>query len=565
MSNLRGGEFYYDALGQSGPYRHCHDTADLIFSCRNADGVEARIYQGGYMRANDIQYMQELRIGLVVNCTSNIERPPWHGQSDAPNWIRFPIAGAIFDATRHGVPILPYFRRFHTVVSNAIQAGNNIFIHCRAGAHRAGTCTAAYALMAFDLTPRQAVREVSKQRRVTQVTGDNFHLLLTLYKELQDQASAPQAAPAASSAASSAAEVASSAAAPAAPAASSAASSATPSAAFSAASSAAEVASSAAAPAAPAASSAEAGSGLSSAVAAPEAAAGLSSAVAAAAPEAAAGSSSAVAATTAASQADWEMLEKPPSEDESDPPAPPANEPPQLLLASEGIPATGTFQLMPIKEGEADHKYASVTVSSTNFTAEDLAAQESADEAPTAAPAAPTRMSHAEAVGRLLFMSWNAGGGARKLPNVLDELGYHVFAIQEAHVDQMRQMNNHNWVLEQEQCIATRKPNRVQTVGHGFIPGKIWWHVAEIFFEKPRLGLTTLVIMSLHLNNVHAKKSVVGPHSLQQAIDAALKACQDAGRPGLDIVCGDINMARPLLARAIGRSSGSLEKWRSAV
>ena len=193
--------------------------------------------------------------------------------------------------------------------------------------------------------------------------------------------------------------------------------------------------------------------------------------------------------------------------------------------------------------------------------------KESADEAPTAAPAAPKRMSHREAVGRLLFMSWNAGGGARKLPTVLDELGYHVFAIQEARVDQMRQMDKHSWVLQQDQCIATRKPNRVDTVGHGSIPGKIFWHVAEVAFEKPRLGLSTLVVMSLHLKRVHAKKPAAGPHTLKQAVDAALTARREAGRPDLDIVCGDINMARPPLSSHdyFGRSSGSLKKWRSAV
>jgi len=136
------------------------------------------IYQGGYTRASDIECVKELRIGLVVNCTTNIEVPPWHGQPDAPKRLRFPIAaGDIYDAKRRGSRVLPYFERLHTVVSSALQVGDSVFIHCRAGAHRAGTCTAAYAVMAFDLTPKEAVREVSKQRRVTSVTGDSLWLL----------------------------------------------------------------------------------------------------------------------------------------------------------------------------------------------------------------------------------------------------------------------------------------------------------------------------------------------------------------------------------------------------
>ena len=69
--------------------------------------------------------------------------------------------------------------------------------------------------------------------------------------------------------------------------------------------------------------------------------------------------------------------------------------------------------------------------------------------------------------------------------------------------------------------------------------------------------------MSVHLNSVHAKKPRAGPLALEEAIDAAIKACQDAGRPSLDIVCSDINMARPPLSLHdnFGRSSGSLKKY----
>ena len=48
-------------------------TADPIFACRGAAGVEARIYQGGYMRANDIECLKQLRIGLVVKCTPKVD------------------------------------------------------------------------------------------------------------------------------------------------------------------------------------------------------------------------------------------------------------------------------------------------------------------------------------------------------------------------------------------------------------------------------------------------------------------------------------------------------------
>ena len=101
----------------------------------------------------------------------------------------------------------------------------------------------------------------------------------------------------------------------------------------------------------------------------------------------------------------------------------------------------------------------------------------------------------------------------------------------------------HNFVLEQNQCIAIRKPGGLQTIAH-FSDKTIHWHVAEVFFERPRLGLNSLVIMSVHLSSVYAKRPVAGPQALELAVDAAMAACSEARRPSLDIVCGDINMAR---------------------
>ena len=117
------------------------------------------------------------------------------------------------------------------------------------------------------------------------------------------------------------------------------------------------------------------------------------------------------------------------------------------------------------------------TVSPADFTTDDLAACERADEKTTAAPAV-LKLTHAQAGGRLLFMTWNAGGGARKLPEVLDHLGYDVFTIQEAHQEHMMQLDKLDWVLQRGRWIVVRQPNNVQTIAHGG-NNKICWHVAE--------------------------------------------------------------------------------------
>ena len=61
--------------------------------------------------------------------------------------------------------------------------------------------------------------------------------------------------------------------------------------------------------------------------------------------------------------------------------------------------------------------------------------------------------------------------------------------------------------------------------------------------ETPRLGLKIVVVMSLHLNNVIAKKVVAGPECIGRAIDRAAEMLKERGVPPLDIVCGDLNQA----------------------
>ena len=165
----------------------------------------------------------------------------------------------------------------------------------------------------------------------------------------------------------------------------------------------------------------------------------------------------------------------------------------QLALTDVPLPPAGLV-LVSLKNDEGhDHHHASSLARSASFTKEDLfsikeeeeptaAPAASAEEASAAAPAARKRLRYLEAAGRLLFMSWNAGGGAQNLSAILIDQGYHLLAIQEAHAEQMAQLHEtHNFVLEQNQCIAIRKPGEIQTIAH-FRGKTSHWHIAAVFF-----------------------------------------------------------------------------------
>ena len=126
------------------------------------------------------------------------------------------------------------------------------------------------------------------------------------------------------------------------------------------------------------------------------------------------------------------------------------------------------------------------------------------------APAAPAaRMPYAQAVSRLIFMSWNPGAGARKLAQVIDTGGYHVVAVQEAREDMLSNLNPDRWSysIKFQQFIGARKPAFVESHSGEETAGKIRWHFVTVHFPRKRVERSTLGILSLHLSNVHAKKT----------------------------------------------------------
>jgi hypothetical protein len=187
-SRPRASDHFYDVVGRWAFYSPCHSTVDLIFT-QNTEGGEARIYQGGYMRANDLAFLNEISIGPLSMSLPTSQ--PQNGTGELEHHI-----GAAGWPPRR--PVFPACEQLHRLVSSSPLRSENVLIHCRAGAHRAGTCTAAYAMMAYRLDPWEAVRRVHSRRPCTQVTGSNFMLLTVLNHELLQRAGASaSAAPAA--------------------------------------------------------------------------------------------------------------------------------------------------------------------------------------------------------------------------------------------------------------------------------------------------------------------------------------------------------------------------------
>ena len=140
-------------------------------------------------------------------------------------------------------------------------------------------------------------------------------------------------------------------------------------------------------------------------------------------------------------------------------------------------------------------------------------------------------------------MSWNPGAGARKLKEVIDTLGYHVVAVQEAREDMLTQLSKTRWSysIVYQQFIGARLPMQVETHCGEQNLGRMRWHFATVHFPEKRVGRDKLGILSIHLNNTIAKKPFAGAWELGATIDKARESTDTAS---VDLICGDLNMSR---------------------
>jgi protein tyrosine phosphatase len=108
------------------------------------------IYVGNQTAAENLNLLRTHGITHVVNCT--------HGDSKIPNfhvgkleYLTFPISHWQTFVNNTNASVLAFSEPLFNFIDTAIANGNNVLIHCLAGAHRAGTtgvaCLVHYAKM----------------------------------------------------------------------------------------------------------------------------------------------------------------------------------------------------------------------------------------------------------------------------------------------------------------------------------------------------------------------------------------------------------------------------------
>ena len=76
--------------------------------------------------------------------------------------------------------VLEFFSEVHNFIDEALNNGQNVMVHCLAGAHRAGTTGVSYMMKAGKMSFNEALRVAKTQRPVVDPMGELGNLLLKL-------------------------------------------------------------------------------------------------------------------------------------------------------------------------------------------------------------------------------------------------------------------------------------------------------------------------------------------------------------------------------------------------
>mmetsp|Transcript_65008 Transcript_65008/g.152092 ORF Transcript_65008/g.152092 Transcript_65008/m.152092 type:complete len:191 (-) Transcript_65008:52-624(-) len=163
----------FQRLHPHSSFRDC----DVVF-CHPRTG--AVVFVGSYVAAKDAAFLEEYQIRHIVNCQEPSSENYFEGETgfeyfrfDLANWKRQPDTETAEGARRYVSTVLDF-------LDAALDDGNNVLVHCYAGAHRAGTTAVAYLMHAHGISFGQALRRAQQRRPVINPIGRLSELLTLL-------------------------------------------------------------------------------------------------------------------------------------------------------------------------------------------------------------------------------------------------------------------------------------------------------------------------------------------------------------------------------------------------
>ena len=124
------------------------------------------IYVGNVYVAQSLSILEQFNIKGVVNCThGHGALPNFHeGKPGAPKYYVFPISTWWTSLNATNASVYAFTDPMFSFITEMISQGNNVLVHCLAGAHRAGT-TGCACLMHFAQMDQKTAISTAKSLR----------------------------------------------------------------------------------------------------------------------------------------------------------------------------------------------------------------------------------------------------------------------------------------------------------------------------------------------------------------------------------------------------------------
>ena len=162
-------------VGKRKEAAHYHNL-DVLFTHPQSGG---KVYVGNDRAASNLNILLRNRITSVVNCTRPARGgtlPNYHASTGKLRYFDFPAAcwvdyvlyrqdgSEIYDENELLLNLLKFVKPMLRFLDKAVKRGENVLIHCLAGAHRAGT-TGILALMYYTSFSAEKATKLAQQIR----------------------------------------------------------------------------------------------------------------------------------------------------------------------------------------------------------------------------------------------------------------------------------------------------------------------------------------------------------------------------------------------------------------
>uniref|UniRef100_G1QFA8 protein-tyrosine-phosphatase n=1 Tax=Myotis lucifugus TaxID=59463 RepID=G1QFA8_MYOLU len=136
------------------------------------------LFLGNEQDAQDLDAMQRLNIGYVINVTTHL--PLYHYEKGLFNYKRLPAT----DSNKQN--LRQYFEEAFEFIEEAHQCGKGLLIHCQAGVSRSATIVIAYLMKHTRMTMTDAYKFVKGKRPIISPNLNFMGQLLEFEEDLNN-------------------------------------------------------------------------------------------------------------------------------------------------------------------------------------------------------------------------------------------------------------------------------------------------------------------------------------------------------------------------------------------